>query len=289
MPYRRRSRKRRSLRRFVKRAGLVVATVLIVALCSMVVTSLLADEETAIRESPVRVATVDIQEPGASSEIGDRYYGLCSKNSIRTVEDFRRTVQQDPLLAAHFAGFRWENAKLGQLDKAVWTFVSYRNGNAIRRTTKPVRLPEGDGYITDGVRTVRTLCCNDYVLAPPPAEAAVAAPPEPVERVDGPPRRLNKSVEWVDGPPFQQSTGAVSEESAGAIPGSLEKVSYYSVPFYSHVPSTASFREFTSSRHKPHEPIVTPEPGTIYLMGGGVAAIALLRLVRRKRDAAGKE
>lgn len=271
----------------MKRAGLVVAIVLVVATFSVVVRSLLAKEENATNEPSRQIAKVDIPEPGVSSEIGGNYYGLCSKNRIQTIEDFRRTVQQDVTLSAHFAGFKWESAKLGKLDKAIWTFVSYRNGDTIRRTSKPVRLPEGDGYITDGVRTVRTFCCNDYVIAPPPSpEVSIAEPPKPEERVDGPPRRLNKSVEWVDGPPLQQSAGAVPEESAGAIPSSLEKVSYYSVPFYPLSPPEFPFRVYTSSQNKPHEPIVTPEPGTVYLMGGGVVVIALLRLMRRKNGAA---
>lgn len=262
--------------------------VLVAAICSVVVRSLLAEEKIVRKEPPVQTATADIQEPGASSEMGGKYYGLCGKDSIHTVEDFRRTVQQDVTLSAHFAGFKWDSARLGKLDKAIWTFVSYRNGDTIRRTSKPVRLPKGDGYISDGVRTVRTFCCNDYVMAPsPPPEVSIAEPPHPLERVDGPPRRLNKSVEWVDGPPLQLSAGAVSEESAGAIPSSLEKVSYYSVPFYPLSPPDVPFRGYTSP-HKPREPIVTPEPGTGYLMGGGVAVIVLFRLMRRTRDAAGK-
>jgi hypothetical protein len=216
-----------------------------------------------------------------------KYYGLCRKNSIRSVEDFRMTVQQDAALSVHFAGFRWENARMGKLDEAIWTFVSYRKGDSIRLTSKPVMLPEGDGYITDGVRTVRTFCCNDYVIASPPPEVSSAVPANPVERVDDPQRRQSKPVERVDGPPLQLSAGAPSEESAGAIPSSLEKVSYYAVPLYSgapHIPP--SFKEYTS--HRPHDHVATPEPGTFYLVGGGAAVFALLRLIRRKNSAPGE-
>ncbi len=269
----------------------MVAIVLVAVTLSLVVKSFLTKEKSAIKEPPVQIAKAEIQEPDASSEIGGKYYGLCSKNSIRTVEDFRRTVQQDVTLSIHFAGFKWETAKLGKLDEPLWTYVSYRKGDTIRLTSKPVRLPEGDGYITDGVRTVRTFCCNDYVLAPaPPPEVSLATPSDPVERVDGPPRRMDKTVERVDGPPLQQSSGAPSEESAGAIPSSLGKVSYFAVPLYTGAlppPPDVPFKVYTSP-NKHREPIVTPEPGTVYLMGGGVAVLALLQLIRRKRGAAGE-
>ncbi|GAM08096.1 hypothetical protein OR1_00367 [Geobacter sp. OR-1] len=226
----------------------------------------------------MQTARAEINEPDVSSEMDGKYYGLCKKNSIKSVEDFRRTVAQDPALSAYFAGFNWESARLGKLDKELWTYVAYRKGDTIRRTSKPIRLPKGDGYISDGVRTVRTYCCNDYVIAQPPVEISLSTKPD--ECVDGPQIRMAKSAERVDGPPRQHSVGAPSEESVGAVPEALAKVSYYDPISYSNFHET-TFRVYSSPQH---ETIVTPEPGTMYLMGGGAAVIALLRLLRRKKE-----
>jgi hypothetical protein len=256
---------------------MVLAAVTIVIL----VKSLSAKDNTTAKQQPKQSAMVEVKEPDASSEMGGAYYGLCKKNSIRTIEDFRRTVERDVILSNHFAGFNWGNAKLGKLDKEEWTFVSYRKGNTIKRTSKPVRLPEGDEYISDGVRTVRTLCCNDYVIAPPPVEISMVTSPKPTECVDDPPQRAPKS-ERVDGPPLQLSSGAPAEESANAIPEILEKYPHTFLPYYGMPDSPDSpYKVYSSPRH---EHVVTPEPGTMYLMGGGIAVIALMRLLRRKGE-----
>lgn len=111
----------------------------------------------------------------ASSEIDGKWHGLCRKNSIKSVEDFQRTVLNDKVLLAHYSDFDWNNASLGKRDEATLAFVSHRNGDVIKKTSKPIKLPKGDGYITDGKKTARTFCCNDIILAP-----AAGPPPEDV-------------------------------------------------------------------------------------------------------------
>ncbi len=100
-----------------------------------------------------------------SSVVPGNWLGLCPRDVIRSIEDFRKLVAGDPLLAMHFADFDWKNARMGNLEEAIWTHVAYRKDGKIRTTRKVIRLPKGDGYITDGKRWVRTYCCNDYVLA----------------------------------------------------------------------------------------------------------------------------
>lgn len=283
MPYVRRSRSKKIFTRFAKGIGVVAFTVLTVVAIGLLVRSVLANKAKVVsKEATIKVAMAEIQEPAdANSEIAGKYYGLCEKNSIRSVEDFRKTVQNDPVLSAHYSGFKWESAKMGKQDKELWTFVSYRKDDIIRRTTKPIRLPKGDGYITDGLRKVRTFCCNDYDIASPPMKVSLAdLPAEPVERFDTPIRRMNKSTETVAGPPRQLSYGSPSEESGDAIPESLGKVPSYSFPAY--IPPETSVQRQYSSGRKEHS-LVTPEPGSFYLMGAGVAAFSVFCRLRRKR------
>ena len=282
MPYVRRSRSKKIFNSFGKAMGIAAFAVLIVVATGLLVRSVLANKVTVVSKKPlIKVAMAEIQEPAdADSEIAGKYYGLCEKNSIHSVEDFRRTVQKDPVLSAHYSGFKWESAKMAKQDKEIWTFVSYRKDGIIRRTSKPIRLPKGDGYITDGLRKVRTFCCNDYDITSPPMQVSLAAlPAEPVERFDTPVRRMNKNTETVAGPPRQLSSGSPSEDSAGAIPESLGKVPSNSFPAY--FPPNPPVQRHYSSGSK--QSLVTPEPGSLYLMGAGVAAFSLFCRFRRKR------
>ena len=103
----------------------------------------------------------------ANFERKGKWYGLCAKNSIHSVDDFRTTVSNDQVLKTHYADFRWENAKLERLDQAMLAYVYFRKDDKIFLTKKPIKLPAGDEYITDGYTRVRTFCCNNYTVVPP--------------------------------------------------------------------------------------------------------------------------
>lgn len=266
----------------MKRVGVAAIAILVVVAMGVGIRHLMGREKFAPRTAPSGAFAEKIEEPGdARSEISGKYYGLCKKNSIASPEDFRKTVRNDPVLAAHFADFRWESASLGRQDRPVWTYVSYRKDNVIRRTRRPVRLPAGDGYITDGRHVVRTYCCNDYVIAPPPEEVAAASPGTPVERVDAPPRRASGAA--VDPPyhPLDDSPAKVVE-SFEDHPGQPRRYPYPPTYFSTH-PPPPPHGTYSSSTVNPPPPVVAPEPGTIYLVGMAVGAYGLFRLIRRRR------
>ena len=267
-----------------KRAAAAVLLFLVLLVAGFIIRAYLTQDKAYVsKEAPVQVAMAQVEEPeDANSEVSGKYYGLCAKNSTHSVEDFRKTVQNDPVLAAHFSDFEWSLAKLGNQEEDIWTYVSYRKGPIIKRTTKPVKLPKGDQYITDGVRIVRTYCCNDYIAAPAPRVVGMVTPPE--ERVDGPSRRVAKSD-----PPLP----SVAE----ALPEFLTRKPDYFVPpqqqlgtsgpsmYFNDPPSGPQKYSFNniSAPYKTTPPIVTPEPGTFYLMAAGLAAFSLFSLLRRKR------
>lgn len=106
----------------------------------------------------------NMQEPqDASSEVDGKWLGLCKKNSIHSIEDFRKTLENDPMLAIYFYDFDFRYARMGKLEESLWAYIAYRKNDRISITKRVVRLKKGDGYITDGKRWVRTYCCNDYV------------------------------------------------------------------------------------------------------------------------------
>ena len=118
---------------------------------------------------------------GPSFEKDGKWYGLCDKNSIHSIEDFRQTVMNDSILRNHYADFRWEEAVMKRLEKPTPAYVYFRKDDAIFRKARAIELPAGDEYITDGKTRVRTHCCNDYAEAPPlVASDAIEAPEEPL-------------------------------------------------------------------------------------------------------------
>lgn len=191
----------------------------------------------------------------ASSEINGKWRGVCKKNSIHSVEDFRKTVQNDPVLLRHFSGFNWETAKIGKQDEETLAYVSHRKDEVIRQTKKPIRLPKGDGYITDGVRVARTYCCNDINMTPAAGETKKEEPP-----------------------PIAMSPAAgVPEELS--FPLDPQEV----IPFATSFPTRFSS---PTPQSPPDKPSPVPEPGTMLLMGTG---LVVLVAALRKRNARNKD
>ena len=131
------------------------------------------------RESVVKQDKMPIEEdfPDANYEANGKWFGLCKKHSIRSIDDFRKIVSNDPVLKAHFANFNWDNARIGKLEKSTRAYVDYRKNDTIFRKRTAIALPAGDEYITDGNIMVRTNCCNSYYIPTDDLDAEPAAGP----------------------------------------------------------------------------------------------------------------
>jgi hypothetical protein len=185
----------------------------------------------------------------ASSEVNGEWRGVCKKNSIHSVEDFQRTVQNDAVLSSHFSGFNWENAKIGKQDEEILAYVAHRKGDVIKKTSKPIRLPKGDGYITDGVRVARTYCCNDINMTPSAGTPNKELPPIAMTPSAGEPG---------EGLPLGVFPAVHSWEP---FPGSLSR----------------SSQSFDAPDSKP-----VPEPATMLLFGFGIAGLAAVLRIKSK-------
>ena len=114
------------------------------------------------------------------------------------VEDARElkwVAEHDPIVAAHYAGFDYDHARVVRLTLAQTVYVSYRIGNQVYWMRHRITLHKGEKLITDGKITARARCAN---------------------RVEEVPQQLNSMSE----PPaakFEEPVGA-NEGSSMAVP-----------------------------------------------------------------------
>ena len=102
---------------------------------------------------------------------------------VEDAKELKWVAEHDPIVAAHYAGFDYDHARVVRLTLARTAFVSYRIGNHIYWMRRRITLHKGEKLITDGHITARGRCAN-RVEEKPQQEAAS---PEPApEKFDQP-------------------------------------------------------------------------------------------------------
>ena len=96
------------------------------------------------------------------------------EGGARSADELKQAIAEDPVVAAHYADFDLENTKVVRLEQPKLAHVSYRVGNAVYWTRKPLVIGAGETVLTDGVHVARTRCANQ--LADMPGETSAAEP-----------------------------------------------------------------------------------------------------------------
>jgi len=92
-------------------------------------------------------------------------------------------LERDPVVAAHYAGFRTSRARLDRLEQPLVAYVSYRVHNAVYWTRHPVKLPQGETVLSDGEHLARARCGNRISLTP----QQPVGPPVDLDKPEVPP------------------------------------------------------------------------------------------------------
>jgi len=87
-------------------------------------------------------------------------------NGVHSREELIDSINNDPIIAAHFADFDVGQARIDKAQETQLVYVSYRMRNGIFWTAKTIKLPEGETLITDGHSVVRARCGNRISAVP---------------------------------------------------------------------------------------------------------------------------
>ena len=219
---------------------------------------------------------------------------------VRTVQELKRAAEHDPVVAAHYAGFDYDHARVVKLVLARTAYVSYRIGNKVYWTRHRVSLKKGETVITDGKMTARSRCANRVEEMPqqatsesePPVEkfdepalpqagTALATPPVPFQSA-----LLSRNTAPGLGPAMPLSTldpianGAVTPVLPATLPG-VCGIGIQKKPKHSAGAATVPLYEDPKKKKKSADPCATsggggtevPEPGTWLLMASGAASL----------------
>mgnify|MGYP001767837588 CR=1 FL=1 len=202
----------------------------------------------------------------ANYETNGKWFGLCPRGAIHSVEDFRKMVDSDPILKAHFANFNWDKAQMGKLEKSMRAYVHYRKDDIIFLKKTPIVLPAGDGFITDGDTLVRTNCCNSYNPVSDLDIDPAAGPMQP---------QMPLSMESVPLPPVPGQPATVDNpmtpvtKATGASPIALP------MPPPVYPPPGYDPPETRPTDDPPPPPV--PIPAAVWILGTGLAVLIGLR------------
>ncbi len=85
-----------------------------------------------------------------------------------SVDELKKAIDSDPVVAGHYENFDLSKTRVEKLTKPKVMYVSYRLGNDIYWTRKPLVIRAGEKVLTDGENIARTRCANQLSLIPGP-------------------------------------------------------------------------------------------------------------------------
>lgn len=121
---------------------------------------------------------------------------------VRSVRELKWAAEHDPVVAAHYAGFDYDHARMVKLVLARTAYVSYRIGNKVYWTRHRVSLKKGETVITDGKMTARTRCANRVEEVPQQATSESEPPAAKFDEPEQPERGIALNAPPV---PFQSA------------------------------------------------------------------------------------
>ncbi|MGH9495399.1 MAG: PEP-CTERM sorting domain-containing protein [Candidatus Sulfotelmatobacter sp.] len=201
---------------------------------------------------------------------------------VRDARELKWAAEHDPVVAAHYAGFDYDHARVVRLVLARTAFISYRIGNKVYWTRHRVSLKKGETVLTDGKIIARTRCANRVETVPQQANAEIEPPYVKFDQPGLPSTAISN-------PPVPYESSLLTPPASGPAPpltlydpiggGSFVPLAPPPLPGVCGVGKGKSGSGGSGGKGKgnpcPTEGGggVVPEPATLLLMGSGLAAV----------------
>jgi hypothetical protein len=190
---------------------------------------------------------------------------------VRSAGELGNAIAQDPVVAEHYAGFDLSKTHTEKAGESRLVYVSYRMGNSVFWTKRPLKIAKGETLITDGSHEARTRCGNRLSSTP----VTPVSPEEPAEEAME--RVQDTDLLAIASPPPEMP---LAPPPATDIPPSVTRRIFIPpiIPIWwgsgtppGGIPVTPPVTP----------PASTPEPETYLLLSVGMSALWLLRKVRK--------
>jgi hypothetical protein len=165
---------------------------------------------------------------------------------IYEASEVRDRMKSDPVVYAHYQGVKADNLKPVQLSTARLAYVSYRRGDRIYWTRKPVKIAAGETVWTDGKSKIRARCGN--MLA--------ENPQLPTYWMDPSERQLNQAAPNLLILPARAGVAPIPSKISGSLPVVEDPGS----PLFAPMEEVASW--FPSASAGPFPGVNTPGGGS---------------------------
>jgi hypothetical protein len=122
---------------------------------------------------------------------------------VEDAKELKWVAEHDPIVAAHYAGFDYDHARVVRAALASTVYMSYRVGNRVYWMHHSVTLHKGEKLITDGKIWARARCGNRVENGPRHEVEAAVEPPAAL--FDQPIRMPSGTAMQAPGVPFESA------------------------------------------------------------------------------------
>jgi hypothetical protein len=197
---------------------------------------------------------------------------------VENALELKQAIANDPVIAAHYQGFKLAKVRVIRVNQDRAVYVSYRLASHIYWTHRKLRLAKGEALITDGEIAARTRCGNQISEVPVGPLSAAEPTVEALEMPEDPRllAEINPPFELPLDPPPATDIHTIGHQGGIFIPPLF--------PVYFGNPGSSPGIPVNPPPLPPPPPPTTqaPEPDMLLLISMGISGVWMIRKKRKR-------